>query len=94
MTGQAESVRQVRRANSGRGTRFPSRDGIRGIRSLALIARSWPGARTVQLEIGVLGKLMVTFGLIFIVLLGGILVDRLYARFKRGGPFRDKEKCG
>jgi len=42
----------------------------------------------------VLGKLMVTFGLIFIVLLGGILVDRLYARFKRGGPFRDKEKCG
>lgn len=45
-----------------------------------------------------LGKLIVTFGLIFIVLLGGILVDRLYARFKRGnpnlGPFRDKEKCG
>jgi Na+/glutamate symporter len=43
-------------------------------------------------------KLILTFGFIFIVLFGGILADRLYARFARRnpnlGPFRDKEKCG
>ena len=45
-----------------------------------------------------MSKLILTFGFIFIVLFGGILVDRLYARFARRnpklGPFRDKEKCG
>lgn len=42
-----------------------------------------------------LGKLIVTFGLIFVVLLGGILVDRLRAHFARRnprlGPFRKND---
>jgi hypothetical protein len=43
--------------------------------------------------------LILTFGLIYIVLFGGILVDRIYARFARRnpqlGPFRKNDGgCG
>jgi hypothetical protein len=46
-----------------------------------------------------MGKLILTFGFIFIVLFGGILADRLYARFARKnpqlGPFRKNDgECG
>lgn len=41
---------------------------------------------------------LVTIGLIFFVMLGGIAVERLYRRFAaknpRLGPFRDTSKCG
>jgi hypothetical protein len=41
---------------------------------------------------------LVTIGLIFVIMLGGIAVERLYRRFAarnpRLGPFRDTTKCG
>lgn len=45
------------------------------------------------------GTYLLVVGVIFAVMLGGILVDRLYARFARRhpelGPFRDRDSgCG
>jgi hypothetical protein len=41
---------------------------------------------------------LVTIGLIFAIMLGGIAVERLYRRFAASnpqlGPFRDTSKCG
>ncbi len=41
---------------------------------------------------------LITIGLIFLVMLGGIAVERLYRRFAarnpKLGPFRDTTKCG
>ncbi|MCM2307629.1 MAG: hypothetical protein NDI91_09225 [Sulfuritalea sp.] len=45
-----------------------------------------------------MGTYLVTVGLIFAILLGGIAVERLYLRFAAQnpqlGPFRDNSKCG
>ena len=41
---------------------------------------------------------LVTIGLIFAIMLGGIAVERLYRRFAASnpqlGPYRDTSKCG
>ncbi|MCX7155137.1 MAG: hypothetical protein NTW45_01670 [Rhodocyclales bacterium] len=41
---------------------------------------------------------LVTVGLIFLIMLAGIAVERLYRRFAASnpqlGPFRDTSKCG
>lgn len=41
---------------------------------------------------------LVTIGLIFAIMLGGIAVERLYRRFAANnpqlGPYRDTSKCG
>ena len=41
---------------------------------------------------------LATIGLIFCIMLGGIVVDRIYRRFAARnpqlGPFRDSSKCG
>ncbi len=45
-----------------------------------------------------MGTYLLTVGLIFAILLGGIAVERLYRRFAAKnpqlGPFRDNSKCG
>lgn len=45
-----------------------------------------------------MGTYLLTAGLIFAILLGGIAVERLYRRFAASnpqlGPFRDTSKCG
>ena len=45
-----------------------------------------------------MGTYLVTVGLIFAIMLGGIAVERLYLRFAAKnpqlGPFRDNSKCG
>ena len=45
-----------------------------------------------------MGTYLLTVGLIFAIMLGGIAVERLYRRFAAKnpqlGPFRDSSKCG
>ena len=45
-----------------------------------------------------MGTLLATFGVLFALMSGAILVDRIYRRFATRnpelGPFRETDKCG